>query len=964
MFIPQRGQATFSDKTNAICIGTGRFLRCVLVPTLRAAGSGVVLAQTRGTDFATLCAKANGKYEVDTIQKDGSVQTEIVEVEAVGSLGDAEGRAAFMQLPAKLAKLKFIGFGVTESGIVKGSSAIVDLTELLYNCFLKVPNNVISVINTDNLPRNGDTIKKLVLETEWKGQPNDLASFHAYVTSNVYFHNTMVDRLTSHRANESLVPLTEPWPTKALVIEDLQKVLDAEVLSSLPGVHIRTTAGELEKDHLLKLSIANAVHTAMVYLLAVTRVKTTCDVLKYPQIRQFLDLLYTKDIAPSLVLRGVSKEKAQLAYDEWMDRVEHEHFGLDPFWVGQNAMLKYGVRLFSSVEAMVTRDESYRPSVFMAFATAVILRYLTPTQTDSRKESGNGSEIFVGAMDNIQDRLPIYSTTEKTWVYANGLSANISTGKYEFMDGEKGHTAKTLWKTSQKIFSAGRSGSNKSSESASSDSCSEVSSGVGVAIASVLSFVKGFDLTNDVYASFATDVAALYQRIVSGKRAALETLDDILRNHNASEYLATRKEVAIFVREAVARVQIIDVHTHLFPPSHGKLMLWGINELLTYHYLVAEFLQTSQLQVEEFNLYSKEEQATIIWQHLFVDRSPVSEACRGVLTTLHLLGLDNLVAKRDIVAIQKWFQLQDPEEYVDTVFRLSGLKYAVMTNIPFEPEEGRHWLGDPATNTPPPSWSRKYFRSALRVDQILLGDWASIGPTLDVFRLPHTLEGVRNLLEKWIEIMTPEYFMASVPISFEYPEGNAAKSVADALPNGADLLLQVLLPLAEKSKLPIALKFDSVRPINARYGVAGDGVKPSNVDILIKLCNNFPRVKFLATFLSRVNQHEVTVTANKFRNLHLYGCWWYCNNPSIIEELTRMRIEILGTAFTSQHSDARVLDQLIYKWSHSREVIGEVLVDMYEKLFATGWKLSKSDIERDVQRLFGQSYEEYMAKDM
>ncbi|CEG50400.1 conserved hypothetical protein, partial [Plasmopara halstedii] len=175
--------------------------------------------------------------------------------------------------------------------------------------------------------------------------------------------------------------------------------------------------------------------------------------------------------------------------------------------------------------------------------------------------------------------------------------------------------------------------------------------------------------------------------------------------------------------------------------------------------------------------------------------------------------------------------------------------------------------------------------------------------------------------------MTPEYFMASVPISFEYPEGNAAKSVADALPNGADLLLQVLLPLAEKSKLPIALKFDSVRPINARYGVAGDGVKPSNVDILIKLCNNFPRVKFLATFLSRVNQHEVTVTANKFRNLHLYGCWWYCNNPSIIEELTRMRIEILGTAFTSQHSDARVLDQLIYKWSHSREVIGEVLVD-------------------------------------
>ncbi|CAI5717022.1 unnamed protein product [Peronospora effusa] len=964
MFKPLRGQSVFSDTTDTICIGSGRFLRSVLIPTLQAAGSGVIIAQTRGLNFASVCAKDEGKYEVDTIQKDGSVQTQVIQVEAVGSLGDAQGRRAFMELPSKLLKLKIIGFGVTESGIVKGGQAVVDLTELLYKSFQANSNHVISVINTDNLPKNGEIIKKLVLETEWNDQPSDLAPFRAYVTSKVHFHNTMVDRLTSHRAGDSLVPLTEPWPTKTLVIQDIQGVLDAEVLSTLPGVHIRTTANQLEQDHLIKLSIANAVHTAMVYLLALTRVKTTCEVLKYPEIRQFLDLLYVNDIAPSLLSRGVSKEQAQHAYDEWMGRVEHKHFGLDNFWVGQNAMLKFGVRLFSSVKANVAMDEMYRPSVFMAFATAIILRYLTPTQENSRKENGSGPTIFVGAMDSIQDSTPMYSTTEKAWVYANGLSANVSTGKYEFLDGEKGDTARILWRASQQVIRASKSSSHDFPKSARAESSSEVSSGVGVAVASILSSVEGFDLTNDAYASFAADVAALYQRLVSGKQTALETLDDVLRNHHTSEYLATKEEVATSVRQAVASVQIIDVHTHLFPPSHGKLMLWGINELLTYHYLVAEFLQTASVQVEELNSYSKEKQASLIWKHLFIDRSPVSEACRGVLTTLHLLGLDNLVAKRDLPAIQEWFKQQDAEEYVDTVFRLSGLKYAVMTNIPFEPEEARHWLGDPATNTPPPAWSRKFFRSALRVDQVLLGDWVSIGPTLDVFKLPHTLEGVRTLLEKWIDIMKPEYFMSSVPISFEYPDKNAPGSGTNEPPTGAELLLQVLLPLAEEKKLPIALKFDSVRPINARYGVAGDGVKPSNVDTLIKLCRNFPKVKFLATFLSRVNQHEVTVTANKFGNLHLYGCWWYCNNPSIIEELTRMRIEILGTAFTSQHSDARVLDQLIYKWSHSREVIGEVLVDMYKKLFATGWKVSKSDIQRDVQRLFGQSYEEFMEKDM
>ena len=130
------------------------------------------------------------------------------------------------------------------------------------------------------------------------------------------------------------MPLSEPWPTKTLVIEDIEHVLDAKALSALPGVHIHTTAGLLEQDHLIKLSIANAVHTAMVYLLALTRVKNTSGVFGYPQVRQFMDLLYAKDIAPSLMLRGISNEKAQHAYDEWMSRVEHRCFGLDSFWVG------------------------------------------------------------------------------------------------------------------------------------------------------------------------------------------------------------------------------------------------------------------------------------------------------------------------------------------------------------------------------------------------------------------------------------------------------------------------------------------------------------------------------------------------------------------------------------------------------------------------------------------------------
>jgi hypothetical protein len=44
-------------------------------------------------------------------------------------------------------------------------------------------------------------------------------------------------------------------------------------------------------------------------------------------------------------------------------------------------------------------------------------------------------------------------------------------------------------------------------------------------------------------------------------------------------------------------VEVVDLHTHLFPPSHGQLMLWGIDELLTYHYLIAEYFQTAPRSV-------------------------------------------------------------------------------------------------------------------------------------------------------------------------------------------------------------------------------------------------------------------------------------------------------------------------------------------------------------------------------
>jgi hypothetical protein len=94
----------------------------------------------------------------------------------------------------------------------------------------------------------------------------------------------------------------------------------------------------------------------------------------------------------------------------------------------------------------------------------------------------------------------------------------------------------------------------------------------------------------------------------------------------------------------------------------------------------------------------------------------------------------------------------------------------------------------------------------------------------------------------------------------------------------------------------------------------------------------------------------------------IFGCWWFLNNPSIIEEITRERLELLGLSLIPQHSDARILDQLLYKWKHSKEIIGKALADKYQDLTASGWMVSEAEIRRDVAALFGGNFDRFIGE--
>jgi hypothetical protein len=68
---------------------------------------------------------------------------------------------------------------------------------------------------------------------------------------------------------------------------------------------------------------------------------------------------------------------------------------------------------------------------------------------------------------------------------------------------------------------------------------------------------------------------------------------------------------------------------------------------------------------------------------------------------------------------------------------------------------------------------------------------------------------------------------------------------------------------------------------------------------------------------------------------------------------------MLGTSFIPQHSDARILEQLIYKWRNTRRTLAPVLAKTYRLLVEDGRVVTRADIERDVRRLFRTNFEEW-----
>jgi len=353
---------TDKSQINSLCIGSGRFLRAVLVPALIASNLHPAIIQTRGRTFMDYCANRihiqGGKeeddpwsltYEVDTVQHDGTIQTDEIPCYGAGSLGTPATKSQVLNLLHQISNLAVIGVGVTEAGLANArTQAMLDLFEILM-CIAERfkagkmscdnPNGKICIVNTDNVSQNGDVLIQFMMELCDDLNTNNDDKINAqtmreFLNERVVFHNSMVDRITSQRPDSNgLIPRAEPTPAKALVIEDLHNDLPTQLSTSKNieetyGVVVRSKLGRLDADIALKLRVANGTHTAVAHVMALCRMLMT-DVLSDGDdggavlLMQYLDSFFEHQIKKGVEISSLldaTADDAQYVYDDWRRR--------------------------------------------------------------------------------------------------------------------------------------------------------------------------------------------------------------------------------------------------------------------------------------------------------------------------------------------------------------------------------------------------------------------------------------------------------------------------------------------------------------------------------------------------------------------------------------------------------------------------------------------------------------------
>ena len=250
------------------------------------------------------------------------------------------------------------------------------------------------------------------------------------------------------------------------------------------------------------------------------------------------------------------------------------------------------------------------------------------------------------------------------------------------------------------------------------------------------------------------------------------------------------------------------------------------------------------------------------------------------------LGVDTSMSYREAK-----IQFENAYYSDEDILESANINHTYMTNDPLDERDIKLFEKG--------LYNKDIYKSSLRLDNML-------------HQTPWIVRQHGDLLECFLQIAKPDY--ASISID----DGHANKIQSSAS--------KELMPWLEEKNLPLWIMYGVKRNTNKALGMAGDGIDYGNCMTSIeKLCAAYPSNKIYLSVLEPAKNHQAVVLSRKFPNLIICGNWWFSNNASNIESNLQERFELLGERHMLYFSDARVIEQILYKTSFYKQCLANAL---------------------------------------
>ena len=429
----------------------------------------------------------------------------------------------------------------------------------------------------------------------------------------------------------------------------------------------------------------------------------------------------------------------------------------------------------------------------------------------------------------------------------------------------------------------------------------------------------------------------------------------------------TRERAEALVKEAISAecaLGFTDIHTHLYWRTKSKgrnLARIGPDDAVDYHYVYGEVNSTLGLSDAEAKaLWARPQRERVDWlvEQSFCGRLPLSEGTLGLLTMAKGHGIDTSSGNFKKI-LSEWRELYaDTSEqgYLDRIFSRSEVERVVMTNSPFVAEERELLLDDAELEA-----LDKRFLPALRLDEFI-HKRDEIGEACEECGFPEaagdpselkTQAAMRDFTLFWLERL-PGVCYAAVSLSdkTDFEDRDSVEML---------VLEKVLIPVCRERGIPVVLMPFVERQIRPSYANAGDVVKKGDINGLVDFMARHLDTFFMVTPLDANDNYNLSFAARALGNFEVWGHWWCNLNPSLIGEQLRLRLENNGYCHFGINSDARILDQLLYKFTHYWRVMTKVLVDRCMDINQqSGWPITVDQIRNSIRTL--QDHERLFAR--